>query len=388
MPRPTPRVYAMLADWYSRALPALEPHHHRWLAKLVCALVEGGCCTQPALATALQRLGLSEATNESLQVGIRRWLADDRLTPATAYAPVVRAVLARWPAPVLVLIIDTTPLRDRLVRLQVSLAYHGRAVPLSWRLYPARGIPAPDDFHTLFTAVLAAAQALLPPARPVVALLDRGFTSPALWDAVRVQGWHPVLRVQRSVRLRTAPTATPAATSTAPVAVGTLLGADPGVVTLAGEVFKKGGWRPATVTALRRDGQPAAWLLVSDLPAGVQRATEYALRMHIEESFRDDKSGGWQWEQSRVRDPARAERLVLLMALATLWCLSVGAVALGTGRAAWWVRRTRPAWSLFRIGGTWLRQALRSGELVPLHHRLCQLPTWRTPLLLIAPAPG
>lgn len=82
MTQPSRRVYGMLSEWYSRALPTLAPTPREWLAKLVCAVVEAGACTQPALATALQRLHLSGATNESAQVAMlgsaprppmRRW---------------------------------------------------------------------------------------------------------------------------------------------------------------------------------------------------------------------------------------------------------------------------------------------------------------------------
>ena len=283
MTRPPP-VYTLLHAWYGRTLPALSPTPRRWLAKLVCAVLEDGACTQPALATALARLGLTTAHNESQQVTIRRWLSDPRVTYATAYAPLVRQLLAPWSGRILTLIIDATPLKDRLVRLQVSLADHGRAVPLSWRVYATRGLPVGTSWHDLFQHLLAETQAVLPPNRQVLVLLDRGFVSPRVWDAVRAQGWHPVLRAQRTVRVRTA--------AGHVQAVGDLLQERPGLAIAIGAVFKKGGWRAATVTAVRRDGMVEAWLLLSDLPPGPQRALEYAVRMHIEASFRDDKSQG------------------------------------------------------------------------------------------------
>lgn len=285
----------------------------------------------------------------------------------------MQAVLADWPAETLLVIVDLTALKDRLIRLQVSLAYHGRCVPLSWAVYPASGVPADTTWLTLFTAALTAAQALLPRGRRVVVVLDRGFTSPAVWDAVCAHGWHAVLRALRTVHLRTA--------QGTEQELGTLLGDAPGLVALAGRVFKKAGWRQATVTAIRQDGMAETWVLLSDLPAGLARATEYALRMHIEQSFRDEKAHGWQWEQSRITDPARASRLVLVLHLASLWCVSTGAVALQTGRARQWVRLSRPAWSLFRLGRTWLRQALLQTEAIPIVPRFPLLPTWRTPLL-------
>jgi hypothetical protein len=370
---PESGVYGMLREWYERALPELAPPCRKWLAKLVCALAEAGACTQPALAAALQRLGLSAATNESLQVGIRRFLADRRVTVRAAYAPLLRDVLAGWPADRLLLIADATALKGRLVRLEVALAYHGRAVPLAWAVYPADGIPAGQCWQGLFERVLDRAAAVLPPGRAALLLLDRGFVSPGVWDAALARGWHPVLRAQRGVRLRTR--------DGAERPVGELLGEDAGLVALAGQVFKKGGWRAASVTAVRADGTRAAWLLLSDLPPGEQRALEYAARMHIEQGFRDDKSAGWQWERSRIKDPERAERLLLVLHLATLWCLSAGGWAVQTGQARRWVRPSRPAWSLFRIGWAWLRQALRRPEPIPLHHRLPRVLTWPTPLL-------
>ena len=39
------------------------------------------------------------------------------------------------------------------------------------------------------------------------------------------------------------------------------------------------------------------------------------------------KRGGWQWQRTRMRDPQRAARLWLAVAVATLWLLSVGGMA-------------------------------------------------------------
>ncbi|NEP08886.1 MAG: hypothetical protein F6K14_01260 [Symploca sp. SIO2C1] len=41
-------------------------------------------------------------------------------------------------------------------------------------------------------------------------------------------------------------------------------------------------------------------------------------------SYRDVKSDGWQWHKTRLREPARAERIWLAMAVANLWTVTVG----------------------------------------------------------------
>ena len=45
----------------------------------------------------------------------------------------------------------------------------------------------------------------------------------------------------------------------------------------------------------------------------------YMGRMHIEESFRDDKSGGFDRDASRLTDPKRLDALLLALAIAVLW---------------------------------------------------------------------
>ena len=48
------------------------------------------------------------------------------------------------------------------------------------------------------------------------------------------------------------------------------------------------------------------------------------MRSWIEGGFKDTKRGGWGWHQTKMVDPARAERLWLAIAVATLWAVSVG----------------------------------------------------------------
>ena len=64
--------------------------------------------------------------------------------------------------------------------------------------------------------------------------------------------------------------------------------------------------------------------ILSDRSSEKIRLDEYALRMRIEESFRDDQSGGFDLEHTRLKDPARLERLLLAVAIATLWCHELG----------------------------------------------------------------
>ena len=50
----------------------------------------------------------------------------------------------------------------------------------------------------------------------------------------------------------------------------------------------------------------------------------YDRRFYHEASFRDLKSDGFQWQRSRIWLPTHVERLLLALALATLWTLAEG----------------------------------------------------------------
>jgi len=64
--------------------------------------------------------------------------------------------------------------------------------------------------------------------------------------------------------------------------------------------------------------------ILSDRSAEKARLDECALRMRIEESFRDDQSSGFDLEHTRLNDSVRLERLLLAVAIATLWCRELG----------------------------------------------------------------
>jgi hypothetical protein len=69
------------------------------------------------------------------------------------------------------------------------------------------------------------------------------------------------------------------------------------------------------------------WLIVTDLLPAQAQAAWYGMRSWVESGFKDTKRGGWHWEQTKMTDPARVERLWLVIAVATLWVVSVGAAA-------------------------------------------------------------
>jgi hypothetical protein len=79
---------------------------------------------------------------------------------------------------------------------------------------------------------------------------------------------------------------------------------------------------------------------------------DYAVRGWQEHGFKDLKSGGWNWQQSQVWQPDHAQVLVLVLALAYAWVLSLGTLVAHAEKAirARITRSARRWYSVFREG--------------------------------------
>lgn len=119
-----------------------------------------------------------------------------------------------------------------------------------------------------------------------------------------------------------------------------------------------------------------ARLIVTDLPPETANVNWYEFRAWIEHGFKTIKRGGWQWQYTRMNDPARAERLWLAIALATWWLLAVGGESDAALSAETWpllpsTARSRPLRprliSVFRQGWNRLLAALTQKPL-PVGH--------------------
>jgi len=96
--------------------------------------------------------------------------------------------------------------------------------------------------------------------------------------------------------------------------------------------------------------------------------------MAIEQSFRDDKSGGFDLEHTRLQHAKCIDHLLLAVAITTLWCHELGEFVLKQGDDA--LCQVDPSHmrtlSLFQLGLRWLKRFLATA----LNH----LPVFNTSL--------
>jgi hypothetical protein len=326
---------------HEQLLPELHGHQAKALADLSFALALSGQCQSGHLALAVP----GPAQPASAQRRCERFLANERVKPRLGLWWLAKHLFAPWAGRRIRLLLDETPKADALRVLKVSVAYRKRAVPVLAVCYRPGAPPLPLPW--LIPWLLRRVRACLPPGAVVTLLADRGLAWPAILDACAELGWHYLLRLQGGTKVVLPDGREVTARELAGRIGGRWLG--------RARLFKKAGWRAASVLAYWPRGRPEPWLLVGDERACPRRFQTYGQRTWTEELFRDEKSQGLNWQKSRVVDPARAERLLLVLALAVLLAILVGVRVLKRGGRRRLETGRRRGLSVVQLGLRWLR---------------------------------
>lgn len=320
-------------DELARRFPDLGKWQVTGLGLLSLGVVwsEHSCLTK--IAEKLGQFG----NPDSLERRFQRWVNNPRIEVTLCLRWWVRWVMAAFDGVRVILLVDETKLSEHVSVMMIGVAYHQRCIPLVWRCYYRH-----EGQVTMITNLLHLIAEEVSFEHPPLVQADRGIgTSPDLCRAVASLGWHYLFRVQNHTKVLTRPHQY--------VALQRLVH-KPGQEWFGwGVVFKKRGRLRAYVHVLWAKGQTEPWCLVTNDP--VCSGTLYARRVWQEESFRDLKGGGWQWQRSRVWLPDHAERLILVLALAYAWTLSYGTLAFHSPELLRRVTRgTRRRFSIFRCG--------------------------------------
>jgi hypothetical protein len=267
-------------------------------------------CAFHAVRKRLRELYLPAAAKSGVRQGGKRQDFD----VTTCFAPLLRWVLSLWSACQLPLAIDVTNLGERFHVLCVSVVVDGVAIPVAWKVLWG-GVKEPWNPH--WQRLLGGLQGAVPQGWTVLVLSDRGLESPELFRFIVGLDWHPLMRVKKGGKFRPTGWGNFYCLHQLVHRVGDSFAAEG--VAYTGEQL------PATLLACWTAGHDEPWLLLSDLPPEAGNALWYGLRTWIEQGFKVIKGGGWDWHKTRMEDPDRVERLWLVLAVATLWVVAVGA---------------------------------------------------------------
>ena len=367
-------------------LPEEPAPERKALGALVCGVVHAESAQLSRASAAVP----GEAQDRSKQRRAQRLVSNERLDIARAQRRLVaRVVRGRHGRVDLLLDATTTGATAHqagTVTLLLALRWHGRAVPLVWRSWAA---DAPGQhWDQAIPGLCATVAEQLPAGVEVVLLADRGLGNVSLARTARGLGWHYLFRVQRRTRVRL-PDGTvreigglvPRPPAGQPrrrwERLGCINDAAVGPSRAKHGAAWVSDWEQALPTNVVALPNPRAaddpWLLITDLHAAPTRCREYRRRTQEEELFRDLKSFGWQWQSSRLRLPDRVDRLLLVLALATLWIDALAHHVLQRGLRHLLEDRSRHSYSYFQLGLRWLRRSLALDLPLPCTLKLLPL---------------
>ena len=347
----TPYLYETLLRVLGQHSNWLDLRHRKTLAWMMVGLI----CAKTVSLGAWTPFVVSQAQYaQSLVRRFSRWLDNNRITVEPLYGPLIEKAVVGWVGKRMYVALDTSMLWNTYCLIRLSVIYRGRAVPLVWRVIEHGS--AAVSFET-YQDLLNEAKSRLPFACKVVFLADRGFADTQLMGHLRGLGWHFRIRIKSTFWIYPS--------HLAPFQVGEVA-LQPGHMSCWQEVsITDKHFGPVHLAVARPLGRDEYWYVVSDESAELKTLEEYGLRFDIEENFLDYKSNGFQLESSLIRSAKALERLCFVLAMTTLYLVSVGTSVVKKGHR----RLVDPHWfrgsSYLKIGWNWVNYALNRGyELI------------------------
>jgi hypothetical protein len=296
-----------------------------------------------------------ETKAESRVTRIRRWLMNPHVLVWMFYKKILEHVLSGWSAVEVYIILDGVMVfGDRWQIFRVSLQHGCRAIPIAWTIVEGNGLVKVSKLKGMLEKVQKFLKKYV---KRVTFLADAGFRD-CDWAHLCLElGWNYAIRVACNTYI-TLPD-------------GTSDRLDHWVPENCNRYFQNVLLTreaqlqtnvSVTWTTDKKD-EPEMVAIITDQIACRARLREYGGRMSIEQSFRDDKSGGFDLAHTRLQHAERIDHLLLAIAIATLWCHELGEFVLKQGDDS--RCQVDPAHertlSLFQLGLRWLKRALATG---------------------------
>ena len=288
---------------------------------------------------------------------IRRWLMNPQVKVWKFYKKILEHVLSGWSAVEVYIILDGVMVfGDRWQIFRVSLQHGCRAIPIAWTIVEGKGLVKVTRLKSMLEKVHTF---LKKHVKRVIFLADAGFRD-CDWAQLCLQfGWNYAIRVACNTYI----TMTDGTSDRLDHLVPENCNRYFQTVLLTRETKLQTNVSVTWTTDKNDELEMVA--IITDQPACRARLREYSCRMSIEQSFRDDKSGGFDLEHTRLQHAERIDHLLLAIAIATLWCHELGEFVLKQGdnlRCLVDPVRKRTL-SLFQLGLRWLKRFLTTGFL-------------------------
>jgi hypothetical protein len=340
---PTSSLYDSTRAALASRLPDVRASQLDTLALVVVGVTQSVSAQLGKIARAMP-LDTTQAAKEQR---LRRFLDNERVTQAEHYQPLVRKALIGLKGQKVHLLIDRVLLHDYHNILVVSIGFRRRSLPLAWKALDHRGKSSLADQQALLTQALA----LLPERVRVTVHGDSEFRARELFTWLRQQHCDAMLGVYGNTYV--------GLTVDGPrQMLQDWLPDRTTVVYLQDVYLTEAAFGPVSVIAWWVKDASGEWMVrgvMTNLAASWQTYQRGSRRMWIETVFRDWQSGGFHLDRCGISDRERVARLLLPLAIAYLWLVSLGRWVVKKGYRCLIDDGEARTWhySLFQLGVGW-----------------------------------
>ncbi len=338
-----------------KCAPVLSMGNRRRHFQTLVHLINGIIGTQSCHLSKIASKGADARQHQSRVRQFMRWLSNDRIGLGLYYFPFISHILqclAHQGS--ITLIFDASEMGRNCLCLKASVYYRHRALPIAWIVRKGHKGHFSQHWHI---ALLRRVYPLIPQGVQVVFLGDGEFDNSQLLSLVKSFGWLFAVRIAKNRIL---------CENGQPFKPKHIDVARDGYYEVPHVTLKNQpevGTMHLLVYWNKKYKEPL--YLVTNIEPTPEAYYWYKKRFAIEVLFSDEKSRGFHIHKSRIADPQRLERLIIAVALAYIWIIYLGALALEKNIVKFIHRTKRCDLGLFQLGLRTMDWFLNQSKSIP-----------------------
>jgi len=342
------RIYNTLENLLGQYKGWKDKRHRKTLIWMVIGLINSGVINLTGWSIYVESRAEKD---QSIVRRFQRWLKNTRINMEEIYGEIIKKLLLPWSGRKIYVTLDTTRLWDEYCVIRLSMIYAGRAIPLIWEIVNQKSsMVGIEDYRQ----ILIDAKKMLPKKSKIIMLADRGFVDKKFMDFLKkILNWSFKIRLKSNIHVYINGRGRKKLSEIKPLN---------GIACFYNKIHITDRlYGPVNLAVGMPLGGKEYWYVITDEEANFKTFEEYALRFDIEENFRDDKSGGFQLEKSKIRSLPELKKLFFVTSIATLYLVSQGIEVAREGKRTMVDPHWNRGMSYFKIGWRWIRKALLRG---------------------------
>lgn len=326
------------------------------LAAMISGIIAGKSANLPDIAENV----VDETQNESRTKKYTRFIQNEDIDCEIYFLPFIQILITSLAALGLpfALVIDGSVVGRGCMCLMISVLYKNRALPLVWSVVQQKKGHLTEQMHL---ELLGEVYRLIPENTEVIVLGDGEFDGVDWLAEINGYGWEYACRTASDSIL----SEDGESFNFKRLGVG-----DEKYFSMPEVYFTHKEYGPLQAVVWWEKRYKAPIYLITNMELAQEACFWYRKRYHIETFFSDQKSRGFNIHKSHLSDPKKLKRLLIAAALAYIWIVYLGMMAI---TEKWYHkihRSTRCDLSLFQLGLRLLNHLLNHSLPIPVEFKV------------------